>query len=51
MSRLDSYAESQRIAELMKYGMIVVSTFPLLAALPFTQKYFAQGAMIGAVKS
>lgn len=48
---MDSYAESQRIAELMKYGMIVVSTFPLLAALPFTQKYFAQGAMIGAVKS
>lgn len=48
---LDSYAESQRIAELMKYGMIVVSTFPLLAVLPFTQKYFAQGAMLGAVKN
>lgn len=48
---MDSYAESQRIAELMKYGMIVVSTFPLLALLPFTQKYFSQGAMIGAVKS
>ena len=48
---MDSYAESQRIAELMKYGMIVVSTFPLLAALPFAHKYFAQGAMIGAVKS
>lgn len=48
---MDSYAESQRIAELMKYGMIVVSTFPLLIALPFTQKYFTQGAMLGAVKN
>lgn len=31
---MDSYAESQRIAELMKYGMIVVSTFPLFCKLP-----------------
>jgi putative aldouronate transport system permease protein len=48
---LASYAETQRIAELVKYGMIVVSTFPVLALVPFLQKHFTKGALLGAVKS
>ena len=28
----------------------VVTTVPILCVYPFVQKYFAQGAMIGAVK-
>lgn len=37
-------------AETIKYAAIVVSTFPILCIYPFLQKYFAKGAMIGAVK-
>jgi putative aldouronate transport system permease protein len=48
---LDSYAAAQRIGELIKYGMIVVSSIPLLIILPFMQKHFTKGAMLGAVKS
>lgn len=48
---MDSYAAAQRIGELIKYGMIVVSTIPLLIVLPFMQKHFTKGAMLGAVKS
>ncbi|SEE35762.1 carbohydrate ABC transporter membrane protein 2, CUT1 family [Arthrobacter alpinus] len=46
-----SYAAAQRIAELTKYAMIVVSSLPLMIALPFMQKHFTKGALIGAVKS
>ncbi|MCL3861217.1 carbohydrate ABC transporter permease [Actinotalea sp. K2] len=48
---LASYAETARVAELVKYGMIVFSTFPILAAVPFLQKHFTKGAMLGAVKN
>jgi putative aldouronate transport system permease protein len=48
---LESYAETQRIGELIKYGMIVFSTLPLLAAVPFLQKRFQKGALLGAVKN
>jgi putative aldouronate transport system permease protein len=40
----------QKLAEQLKYAVIVVSAFPLLAAYPFLQRYFAKGVMIGAVK-
>lgn len=48
---LASYAETQRVGELIKYGMIVFSTFPILAVVPFLQKHFTKGALLGAVKS
>lgn len=37
-------------AQLVKYGMIVVSTAPIICLYPFIQKYFVKGVMIGAVK-
>jgi putative aldouronate transport system permease protein len=37
-------------AETIKYAAIIVSTVPILCVYPFLQKYFAKGAMIGAVK-
>jgi putative aldouronate transport system permease protein len=40
----------QKLAEQLKYAIIVVSAAPLLAAYPFLQKYFAKGVMVGAVK-
>ncbi len=40
----------QKMAEQLKYCIIVVSAAPLLAVYPFLQKYFARGVTIGAVK-
>ena len=34
----------------MRYGLIVVSSLPMLILYPFVQKYFVQGIMIGALK-
>lgn len=48
---LQSYAETQRVGELVKYGTIIVSTLPLLAVVPLLQKRFAKGALLGAVKN
>ena len=42
--------ERLRIAESVKYGVMIVSTVPVLCLYPFLQKYFAKGAMIGSVK-
>ncbi|RNA67714.1 carbohydrate ABC transporter permease [Alteribacter keqinensis] len=47
---LDSFAAQQRIAELIKYGVIIVGSLPLLIVYPFIQKYFVQGVMIGGIK-
>ena len=43
-----SYA--QRYADQVKYGVIIVSTLPILVIYPFIQKYFEKGVMIGAMK-
>lgn len=43
-------AEKIKMAEAIKYSVIVVSSIPMLALYPFVQKYFVKGVMIGAVK-
>ena len=40
----------QKLAEQLKYAVIVISAGPLIAAYPFLQKYFVKGVMIGSVK-
>lgn len=42
--------ERQKTAELVKYGVIVVSTLPLICIYPFVQKFFIKGVMIGSLK-
>lgn len=42
--------ERRRIAELLKFGLIVVASVPLLIIYPFIQKYFVKGVMIGSIK-
>ncbi|CAG5086181.1 Binding-protein-dependent transport systems inner membrane component, ABC-type sugar transporter, permease component [Thermobacillus xylanilyticus] len=41
---------AQRYADQIKYGVIIVSTLPILLVYPFIQKYFEKGVMIGSVK-
>lgn len=43
-------AEQRRLLELMKFGVIVVSSLPVLVLYPFLQKYFVKGVMIGSLK-
>ncbi|MBD2872828.1 carbohydrate ABC transporter permease [Paenibacillus arenilitoris] len=45
---LGGYA--QRYADQIKYGVIIVSTLPILVVYPFIQKYFEKGVMIGSIK-
>lgn len=47
---IQSTAEMAKVAELLKYATIVVSSLPLLIMYPFFQKYFDSGIMAGAVK-
>lgn len=39
-----------QLKESIQYGIVVVSSLPVLIAYPFLQKYFTKGVMIGAVK-
>ena len=43
-------AAQQRMGDLIKYGMIIISSLPLLILYPFLQKFFVHGVMIGAIK-
>ena len=47
---IQSTAEMAKVAELLKYATIVVSSLPLLIMYPFFQKYFDKGIMVGSVK-
>ncbi|MFI3212489.1 MAG: carbohydrate ABC transporter permease [Eubacteriales bacterium] len=49
-SDLTAMVEKQEVAELLKYGAIIVSSVPMLLVYPFVQKHFVKGVMIGAVK-
>jgi putative aldouronate transport system permease protein len=43
-------AYAQQFADQIKYGVIIVSTVPVLMVYPFVQKYFEKGVMLGSVK-
>lgn len=46
----NSAAEAAQLAQVVKYGIIVVSAVPLIAVYPFLQRFFIQGVMIGSLK-
>ena len=46
----DEMITKQKMAEQLKYCIVVVSAAPLLAVYPFLQKYFDKGVTLGAVK-
>lgn len=39
-----------KLASLIKYAVIIVSSLPAIIVYPFIQKHFAQGMMIGSIK-
>ena len=47
---MQSTAERARLAELLKYSTIIISSLPLLVMYPFFQKYFDSGIMVGSIK-
>ncbi|WP_336773695.1 carbohydrate ABC transporter permease [Paenibacillus sp. MMO-58] len=47
---VESAEVQQRVASLLKYGVIVIASLPLLVVYPFIQRYFVKGVMIGSVK-
>lgn len=47
---MDSGDNYNAYAETIRYAAIMITTVPILCVYPFLQKYFAKGAMIGAVK-
>jgi putative aldouronate transport system permease protein len=49
-SSAEEIAMRQKLAEQLKYCIVVLAAAPLLIVYPFLQKYFAQGVMLGAVK-
>ncbi len=46
----EQMSELETMSQLIKYGVIVVSTVPIICVYPFIQKHFVKGVMIGSVK-
>ncbi|MFL3709834.1 carbohydrate ABC transporter permease [Vagococcus salmoninarum] len=40
----------QQLVQVIKYGVMLVSTLPVIIAYPFLQKYFVKGVMVGSLK-
>jgi len=40
----------QQIAQVIQYGVMIISTLPIILVYPFLQKYFVKGVMIGSLK-
>ncbi|MCR2820065.1 carbohydrate ABC transporter permease [Lederbergia panacisoli] len=40
----------QQLAAIIKYGVMIVSTLPVIIIYPFLQRYFVKGVMIGSLK-
>ncbi|MEN6315875.1 MAG: carbohydrate ABC transporter permease [Clostridiaceae bacterium] len=46
----DMQALQVKLASLIRYCVIVISSVPVMAAYPFLQKYFDKGVMLGSLK-
>jgi len=48
--QVESLIDQVQTSQLIKYGLIIVSTLPLLIVYPFLQRFFVQGVLIGSIK-
>ena len=46
----DMFIRNQQLSAILRYGIIIISSLPLMILYPFVQKYFVKGVMIGSVK-
>ncbi len=46
----ETAAVMERIADMIKYGAIILASLPVLFVYPFAQRHFVQGIMVGSVK-
>lgn len=47
---IEYYARMRKMAEAMKYALIMIASLPLLIIYPFVQRYFVKGVMVGSLK-
>ncbi|MEC6746961.1 carbohydrate ABC transporter permease [Marinilactibacillus sp. XAAS-LB27] len=40
----------QQLSAILRYGVMIVATLPIILVYPFLQKYFVKGVMIGSIK-
>jgi putative aldouronate transport system permease protein len=45
-----AFVDQVKTASLVKYAVIIISSFPLLVIYPFLQRFFVKGVLIGSVK-
>ena len=50
IANMEKLAETAKLADLLKYSTIVISSVPLVIMYPFFSKYFEKGIMVGSVK-
>lgn len=50
VSQAIAHSANTVTSDSLKMAAVIITTVPILCIYPFVQKYFAQGAMIGAVK-
>ena len=50
LTNLKEVQQRERLAELLKYSLIVVSSLPVIVIYPLVQKHFVKGIMVGAIK-
>lgn len=49
-STAQAQAEQARIAEIIKYAVMIVAALPVIVIYPFLQRYFVKGVLIGSIK-
>ncbi|MDE1549537.1 carbohydrate ABC transporter permease [Jeotgalibaca caeni] len=47
---VDAMTSKEQLASIIKYGVMIVSSIPVIVFYPFIQKYFAKGVMVGSLK-
>ncbi|AVR00190.1 carbohydrate ABC transporter permease [Oceanobacillus sp. M65] len=49
-SMAEALHSKQQLAAIIKYGVMIVSTLPVIIVYPFLQRFFVKGVMIGSLK-